>query len=191
MDRRRRRRAASSSSAWGNTAPASSTIRATSTSSRSSIRTAPGSPEGVEPSAFWVRIVRQLVTLLQERTADGYVFRIDLRLRPDPGATRVAISAPAALLYYESMGQNWERAALIKARAVAGDIAAGEALHPRARAVHLAQISRLRGDRRHPFDQAAGACASRPRDGRACSATTSSAAAAASARSSSSCRRSS
>ena len=46
---------------------------------------APGLADGVEPSAFWVRIVRQLVALLQERTADGYVFRIDLRLRPDPG----------------------------------------------------------------------------------------------------------
>lgn len=79
-----------------------------------------------EPSAFWVRIIRQIITLLQERTADGYVFRIDLRLRPDPAATRVALSSEAALLYYESMGQNWERAALIKARAVAGDIAAGE-----------------------------------------------------------------
>ncbi len=88
---------------------------------------APGLPDGAEPSAFWVRIVRLLVTLLQERTADGYVFRTDLRLRPDPGATRVAIAAPAALIYYESMGQNWERAALIKARAVAGDIATGEA----------------------------------------------------------------
>ncbi len=80
----------------------------------------------VEPSAFWVKIVRLIVALLQERTGDGYVFRIDLRLRPDPGATRVAISSEAALLYYESMGQNWERAALIKARAVAGDIQAGE-----------------------------------------------------------------
>jgi glutamate-ammonia-ligase adenylyltransferase len=88
---------------------------------------APGLAEGVEPSDFWVRIVRSLVTLLQERTADGYVFRTDLRLRPDPGATPPAISAPAALLYYESMGQNWERAALIKARAAAGDIAAGNA----------------------------------------------------------------
>src|SRR5690606_10484888 len=63
----------------------------------------------------------------QERTADGYVFRTDLRLRPDPGATSVALSSMAALLYYESMGQNWERAALIKARPCAGDIAAGEA----------------------------------------------------------------
>ncbi|MDQ3558940.1 MAG: bifunctional [glutamine synthetase] adenylyltransferase/[glutamine synthetase]-adenylyl-L-tyrosine phosphorylase, partial [Pseudomonadota bacterium] len=88
---------------------------------------APGLAAGVEPSTFWVRIVRMLVTLLQERTADGYVFRVDLRLRPDPAATAVAISAPAALIYYESMGQNWERAALIKARAAAGDIATGEA----------------------------------------------------------------
>jgi glutamate-ammonia-ligase adenylyltransferase len=86
-----------------------------------------GPAAGVEPSGFWVRIVRSLATLLQERTSDGYVFRTDLRLRPDPAATAVAISAPAALLYYESMGQNWERAALIKARAAAGDIAAGEA----------------------------------------------------------------
>ena len=48
---------------------------------------AAGLADGVEPSAFWVRIVRLLVALLQERTADGYVFRIDLRLRPDPAAT--------------------------------------------------------------------------------------------------------
>jgi glutamate-ammonia-ligase adenylyltransferase len=88
---------------------------------------APGLAEGIDPSEFWVRIVRTLVPLLQERTADGYVFRTDFRLRPDPAATRIALSAPAALLYYESMGQNWERAALIKARAAAGDIAAGEA----------------------------------------------------------------
>ncbi len=88
---------------------------------------APGLPDDAEPSAFWVKIVRMLVMLLQERTADGYVFRTDLRLRPDPAATRVAISAPAALLYYESMGQNWERAALVKARTVAGDTQAGDA----------------------------------------------------------------
>ncbi len=64
--------------------------------------------------------------LLQERTPDGYVFRVDLRLRPDPSSTQIAISTEAALDYYESRGQNWERAALIKARACAGDIAAGE-----------------------------------------------------------------
>ncbi len=150
-----------------------------------------GLADGVEPSAFWVNIVRTLVTLLQERTADGYVFRIDLRLRPDPGATRVAVAAPAALLYYESMGQNWERAALMKARAVAGDIAAGDAFIHELRPFIWRKYPRLRRDRRHPFDQAAGACASRARGRSPCSATTSSAAAAASARSSSSCRRSS
>ncbi|MDJ0948477.1 MAG: bifunctional [glutamine synthetase] adenylyltransferase/[glutamine synthetase]-adenylyl-L-tyrosine phosphorylase [Alphaproteobacteria bacterium] len=71
------------------------------------------------------QLVRKLVTILQERTADGYVFRTDLRLRPDPGATPPAMSMRAAETYYESLGQNWERAALIKARPVAGDREAG------------------------------------------------------------------
>ena len=83
--------------------------------------------DGLEPSAFFVRVTRDLVRLLNERTADGYVFRTDLRLRPDPGATQVAISIDSALHYYESFGQNWERAAMIKARPVAGDLAAGDA----------------------------------------------------------------
>ena len=87
---------------------------------------APESDTG--PSAHFVRITRGLVKLLQERTGDGYVFRVDLRLRPDPASTQIAVSAPAALDYYESSGQNWERAAMIKARPCAGDIAAGEAV---------------------------------------------------------------
>ncbi|BCW89905.1 Bifunctional glutamine synthetase adenylyltransferase/adenylyl-removing enzyme [Alphaproteobacteria bacterium SO-S41] len=82
---------------------------------------------GVEPVPFLVRVVQFMVKALQERTADGYVFRTDLRLRPDAGATQVAISTDAAAAYYEGMGQNWERAAMIKARACAGDLAAGEA----------------------------------------------------------------
>jgi glutamate-ammonia-ligase adenylyltransferase len=82
--------------------------------------------QGVEPQAFFVRLTRELVRLLQEHTADGYVFRTDLRLRPDPGATQIALSTEAGLTYYESFGQNWERAALIKARVVAGDVGAGE-----------------------------------------------------------------
>jgi glutamate-ammonia-ligase adenylyltransferase len=82
----------------------------------------------IEPALFYIRIARGLVKFLQERTADGYVFRVDLRLRPDPGSTQIAISAAAALAYYESIGQNWERAALIKARVAAGDRAVGEAL---------------------------------------------------------------
>ena len=77
-------------------------------------------------SAVYVRIARDLVTLMEERTAEGYVFRTDLRLRPDPAATPLAVSIPAAIGYYGSMGQNWERAAMIKARTVAGDRALGE-----------------------------------------------------------------
>ena len=76
---------------------------------------------GQEPSVVFVRITRALARLLQERTQDSYVLRVDLRLRPDPGSTAVAISLPAAFSYYEMLGQNWERAALIKARPVAGD----------------------------------------------------------------------
>ena len=74
-----------------------------------------------DPRGAAVDIVRGLVKLLSETTSDGYVFRVDLRLRPDAGATQVAISIDAALDYYEAMGQNWERAAMIKARACAGD----------------------------------------------------------------------
>ncbi len=74
-----------------------------------------------------------LVKVMQEITADGYVLRTDLRLRPDPGVTPVAISTTAAESYYESMGQNWERAAWIKARAFAGDLTAGEAFLKRMR----------------------------------------------------------
>ncbi|WP_448953357.1 bifunctional [glutamine synthetase] adenylyltransferase/[glutamine synthetase]-adenylyl-L-tyrosine phosphorylase [Labrys neptuniae] len=82
--------------------------------------------EDLEPAPFFVRLTQGLVKLLSERSADGYVFRVDLRLRPDPGATAIAISLPAAYGYYESVGQNWERAAMIKARPCAGDIALGE-----------------------------------------------------------------
>jgi len=74
-----------------------------------------------DPRAAAVDIVKGLVKLLSETTTDGYVFRTDLRLRPDAGATQVAISTDAAEAYYEGMGQNWERAAMIKARACAGD----------------------------------------------------------------------
>ncbi|MCE1235119.1 MAG: bifunctional [glutamine synthetase] adenylyltransferase/[glutamine synthetase]-adenylyl-L-tyrosine phosphorylase [Hyphomicrobiales bacterium] len=76
---------------------------------------------------FFVKLTRRMVRLMQERTGDGYVFRVDLRLRPDPGATPIAMNLDAAFQYYESMGQNWERAALIKARPCAGDLLAGEA----------------------------------------------------------------
>ncbi|MEY8827744.1 bifunctional [glutamine synthetase] adenylyltransferase/[glutamine synthetase]-adenylyl-L-tyrosine phosphorylase [Sedimentitalea sp. XS_ASV28] len=73
-----------------------------------------------------VRATRNMCSLLSERTADGYVFRTDLRLRPDPAVTPVCMAAEAAERYYESLGRTWERAAYIKARPAAGDIAAGE-----------------------------------------------------------------
>ena len=75
----------------------------------------------------FVGLTKKMVRLIDERTADGYVFRVDLRLRPDPGVTPVAIPVLAAETYYETLGQNWERAAMIKGRPVAGDIDAGDA----------------------------------------------------------------
>ncbi|MFA7430395.1 MAG: bifunctional [glutamine synthetase] adenylyltransferase/[glutamine synthetase]-adenylyl-L-tyrosine phosphorylase [Rhodospirillaceae bacterium] len=77
------------------------------------------------PGEFFVRMTKALVRIMDERTGDGYVFRTDLRLRPDPGSTAVAISTDAAEIYYESFGQNWERAAMIKVRPVAGDLERG------------------------------------------------------------------
>ena len=84
-------------------------------------------PNGAEPSPLFVRMTQALARLLQERTGEGYGLRVDLRLRPDPGSTAVAIALPAAFAYYEMLGQNWERAALIKARVAAGDAALGDA----------------------------------------------------------------
>jgi glutamate-ammonia-ligase adenylyltransferase len=80
-----------------------------------------------EATKIYSRIVQKLVGLMEDRRVHGYVFRTDLRLRPDPGSTPVAISFDAALAYYEARGQNWERAAWIKARPCAGDIAVGQA----------------------------------------------------------------
>ena len=80
---------------------------------------------GDSPGAFYTRMARGLVSLMEARDTGGYVFRTDLRLRPDPPATPPCIALPAAIAYYESMGQNWERAAMLKARPVAGDLALG------------------------------------------------------------------
>jgi glutamate-ammonia-ligase adenylyltransferase len=77
--------------------------------------------EAREPRVAAVRLVAPLVRALEEVTPDGYVFRTDLRLRPDPGSTPVAVSIASAEHYYQTLGQNWERAAFIKARAAAGD----------------------------------------------------------------------
>jgi glutamate-ammonia-ligase adenylyltransferase len=89
---------------------------------------APTLAPDIEPQPFFVRVTQALARLLQQRTGDGYVFRVDLRLRPDPASTQVAISTESALHYYEREGRTWERAAMIKARPCAGDPRAGEAL---------------------------------------------------------------
>jgi len=73
----------------------------------------------------WIKLTQDLVQMIEQRTMHGYVFRSDLRLRPDPGATPVAIAVEAAESYYHSMAINWERSAMIKARVVAGDKEAG------------------------------------------------------------------
>ncbi|MGC9370325.1 MAG: glutamine-synthetase adenylyltransferase [Paracoccaceae bacterium] len=83
--------------------------------------------------ASFIRVTRRLSSLLTEPTGDGYVFRTDLRLRPDPSVTPVCLSMEAAERYYESVGRTWERAAHIKARPCAGDIAAGWAYLERLR----------------------------------------------------------
>ena len=72
-----------------------------------------------------VRIARRVLELLQGRDADGYVLRVDLRLRPSPEVTPIAIPVDAAISYYESQALAWERAAFIRARAAAGDMALG------------------------------------------------------------------
>ncbi|MEL6792781.1 MAG: hypothetical protein AAFP78_04960 [Pseudomonadota bacterium] len=75
----------------------------------------------------WTKIVQRVVKLLSEQTADGYVFRTDLRLRPNPSVTPLCMQVEAAERYYEGHGRTWERAAFIKARPCAGDLPAGAA----------------------------------------------------------------
>ncbi len=83
----------------------------------------PYSSDGV--GQIFARLARDLTGLMSTIDAGGYVFRVDLRLRPDPASTPPCVSLLAALAYYESQGQTWERAAMIKARPVAGDLAMG------------------------------------------------------------------
>ena len=79
-----------------------------------------------EARASLIRVTRKMAATLSDNTDHGYVFRTDLRLRPDASVTPVCISASAALAYYEAEGRTWERAAYIKARPCAGNLAAGE-----------------------------------------------------------------
>lgn len=79
-----------------------------------------------DPAEAAQRIARRVVELLQLRDGEGYVFRVDLRLRPSPEATPLALPMNAAIGYYEAAALPWERAAFIRARAAAGDVALGE-----------------------------------------------------------------
>ena len=79
-----------------------------------------------EPGEAAQRYAREIVRTLSENTADGYVFRVDLRLRPASEISPLAITCGAALTHYESSALAWERAAFIRARVASGDIAAGE-----------------------------------------------------------------
>ena len=80
----------------------------------------------MEARASLIRATKRMAALLSDLTPEGYVFRTDLRLRPDPSVTPVCLGMEAAEHYYESVGRTWERAAYIKARACAGDLAAGD-----------------------------------------------------------------
>ncbi|MDF0489098.1 bifunctional [glutamine synthetase] adenylyltransferase/[glutamine synthetase]-adenylyl-L-tyrosine phosphorylase [Sphingomonas sp. H39-1-10] len=115
-----------------------------------------------------VRIARRVVELLQARDGDGYVLRVDLRLRPSPEATPIALPVDAAISYYESLALPWERAAFIRARAAAGDVALGArflgAIQPFIwrRALDFGTIGEIRGISRrirdhHARGQAFGA----------------------------------
>ncbi|WP_242150976.1 bifunctional [glutamine synthetase] adenylyltransferase/[glutamine synthetase]-adenylyl-L-tyrosine phosphorylase [Sphingomonas sp. BAUL-RG-20F-R05-02] len=115
-----------------------------------------------------VRIARRVVEILQNRDGDGYVLRVDLRLRPSPEATPIALPVDAAISYYESLALPWERAAFIRARAAAGDLALGErflaAIQPFIwrRALDFGAIGEIRGISRrirdhHAHGQAFGA----------------------------------
>ena len=79
-----------------------------------------------EPVEAAVRIGRRMSEILSARDGDGYVFRVDLRLRPSPEATPIALPVEAAISYYESMALGWEQAAFIRSRVCAGDRALGD-----------------------------------------------------------------
>jgi len=122
--------------------------------------------EAVEEAA--VRIGRRVIELLQARDADGYVMRVDLRLRPSPEVTPIALPVEAAISYYESQALPWERAAFIRARACAGDTALGarflEAIRPFVwrRAVDYGTIREIRDISRRIRDHYAQAQAFGP-----------------------------
>lgn len=115
-----------------------------------------------EPVEAAVRIATRMMQTMQARDGDGYVFRVDLRLRPNPEVTPIALPAEAAISYYESSALAWERAAFIRARACSGDIALVQgfldAIKPFVwrRGLDFGAINEIRGMSRRIRDHYAG-----------------------------------
>ena len=118
-----------------------------------------------DPASLFVRLTKRFVKLLQERTGDAYVLRVDLRLRPDPGSTAVAVSPSRGLRLLRNARPELGARGLYQGASGGGRHRARPRVSPGADALHLAQIFRLCGDRRHPRDEAADPCRARPRRG--------------------------
>ena len=88
--------------------------------------TGPDEQAATKKNRYFNELTRRLSTLLSQQTEDGFGWRVDFRLRPDPAVTPLCLSADAAISYYESIARSWERAAFIRARPIAGDKAEGE-----------------------------------------------------------------
>ena len=163
------RRPASRSSRSASSAAASSISRPTSTCCCCSTRRRLPRRQRDEAGEAAVRIGRRVVELLQKRTEDGYVARVDLRLRPSPEATPIVLPVNAAISYYESAALAWERAAFIRARACAGDLALGrrflQAIEPFVwrRALDFGAIDEIREIGQKVRDHYASRPAVRPR----------------------------
>jgi glutamate-ammonia-ligase adenylyltransferase len=80
---------------------------------------------------YFIKLAEKLTAAIGQKTEDGFVFRVDLRLRPEGQRGPLAQSLGGYEIYYESWGQTWERSALIKARPVAGDVAVGKEFQDR------------------------------------------------------------
>ena len=133
--RRRRRASTSGSSAWASSARASSTSRPTSTSSTSTKATArPTAPQPISAHEYFSQVARGLYTLIGEVTEDGFVFRVDLALRPNGNSGPPVVSLAMLEEYLQAQGREWERFAWLKSRVVAprASVESGRALALRA-----------------------------------------------------------
>ena len=92
-----------------------------------------GSAAAISNADFFRRVGERVIKMLHEQTAEGHVFRVDMRLRPYGRSGALAVSLDSAIEYYERAGQAWERQALIKTRPIAGDMALGEEFIERTR----------------------------------------------------------